>query len=330
MKKMSQLMRIGIGAVLITFMIVASAWAWERPCATSCKTKYPIILAHGMGFEPSATYPNSFPGIVEALQAKGAEVYTPTVEALGATREKAEQFVEEFLKIKAISGASKFNIMAHSHGCLYTRDAITNLGLAPYVVSHTSAAGVHHGTNIAQVMVTCQEYAPALAEMIAGLVPFGGDQDKYAINLIQLTPDYMKNTFNPNTPDVDGIYYQSWCGQYRRYSLIKTTLDFISMLRASEEEEEDSENIAANAVAALYDALPSLATEIYYLGGGNNDGLVPVESAKWGTYLGTQSGPWWSVGVNHLDEVNMAPNGSAFDAVSYWVKVVQGLKSKGF
>ena len=47
--------------------------------------------------------------------------------------------------------------MAHSHGCLYTRDAISNLGLAPYVVSHTSAAGVHHGTEIAGMTVKLKE-----------------------------------------------------------------------------------------------------------------------------------------------------------------------------
>ncbi len=332
---MSKFLGFGICAVLIAIMMTGSAWAWgwvySEPDTdtSSCKTQYPIIIAHGMGFEPSTTYPNSFPGIVEALRANGAEVYTPTVESLGSTREKAEQFKEEFLKIKAISGAEKFNIMAHSHGCLYTRDAITNLGLAPYVVSHTSAAGVHHGTTIAQMLVTIEEIAPALTDMIAGFMPFTGDQDNLAINIVQLTPDYMINVFNPNTPNVDGIYYQSWSGQYRRYSLLQTTMDFMRLISSSASASTD-EMTSEESIAALYEALPMLATEIFYLGGGYNDGLVPVESAKWGKYLGTQAGAWWSVGVNHLDEVNLAPNGSSFDAVSYWVKLVKDLKAKGY
>lgn len=338
MKRKGRLSLLKIGATLIAITLIAACLpvsAWSRGLksltdTTSCKTKYPIIIAHGMGFEPCATYPNSFPGIVEALEAKGATVYTPTVDALGSTREKAEQFKEEFLKIMAISGASKFNVMAHSHGCLYTRDAITNLGLAPYVVSHTSTAGVHRGTETAQLLVTIEEVAPELNDMLAGLLPFMGDQDKLAINIYQLTPDYMNDVFNPNTPNVEGIYYQSWSGQYRYYSLIKSTLDFIEMFKEMANSDDTSEMTMEESVILLYESLPSLATQIFYLGGGYNDGLVPVESAKWGTYLGTQSGPWWSVGVNHLDEVNMAPNGSAFDAVSYWVKVVQGLKSKGF
>ena len=65
---MRNLIKIGICAGLITIMVTGSAWAWgwfsftSAPDTTSCKTKYPIIMAHGMAFEPSATYPNSFPG----------------------------------------------------------------------------------------------------------------------------------------------------------------------------------------------------------------------------------------------------------------------------
>lgn len=332
MKKMWKLKRIGLYTLLISAMITGSVWALkaDQIDPTSCQTKYPIILAHGMGFEPSDTYPNSFPGIVEALQARGAEVYTPTVAALGATRYKAEQFKEEFLKIQAISGAEKFNIMAHSHGCLYTRDAITNLGLAPYVVSHTSAAGVHHGTEIAGMSVKLAEVAPALGDMIMGLLPFGGDPELAEINIEQLTPDYMINVFNPNTPDVEGIYYQSWIGKYRRYPIMKALVGMIQMIASANGDEEGGEMTAESAVAELYDSLPGLATEIYYLGGGENDGLVPVESAKWGNFLGVQTGPWWSPGVNHLDEVNLVPDGNSFDAVSYWVKLVEDLKARGY
>ncbi|MDA8141641.1 MAG: hypothetical protein M0036_23605 [Desulfobacteraceae bacterium] len=318
----------GIGLALTMMLVIAFAgptFAGD----TSCKTKYPIIMAHGMGFVPTATYPNSFPGIVEALRARGATVFTPTVEPLGPTREKAEEFKTEFLKIKAVSGAPKYNILCHSHGALYTRDAISNLGLGPYVASWTSAAGVNHGTVIAQMMTTLSEVAPGLADMIGGLLPVSGDPAKLAVNIEQLTPDYVINTFNPNTPNVKGIYYQSWCGQYRYYNLLKTSVDFTKMI--IDELNGDTGTLSPDeAIVALYKVLPDTATEIYYLGGGGNDGLVPVESAKWGTYLGTQTGPWWSAGVNHLDEVNLAPNGTSFDAVGYWVKLVQNLKAKGF
>ena len=53
-----------VSFILITATVLAlPAFAAD----TSCKTKYPIILAHGMAFYPSPTLPNSFPGIAEAL-----------------------------------------------------------------------------------------------------------------------------------------------------------------------------------------------------------------------------------------------------------------------
>jgi hypothetical protein len=81
---------------------------------------------------------------------------------------------------------------------------------------------------------------------------------------------------------------------------------------------------------ALYDVFPDLSAECYFLGGGLGDGLVQVSSSKWGTFLGTQLGPWYSKGLNHLDAVNIQPYGQKWDAVSYWVKMVQNLKAKGY
>lgn len=322
------------GCVIVVGVIIIASFLGVQVFAadTSCKTKYPIILAHGMGFMPSTTYPNSFPGIVAALQARGATVYTPVVEPLGPTREKAEQFKAEFLKIKADYSDPniKFNIIGHSHGGIYTRDAITNLGLSSYVASLTTVDSPHRGSFIAQVNVDIAEIAPWLANMIAGLIPMVGDPAKLEINNIQLSIDYMTKVFNPNCPNKSGVYYQSWSGMYRRYDIFKTTVDFLIMLVQIMTGTSPQPSTPAEYVAALYKLLPDLATETYILGGGVNDGLVSVSSAKWGTYLGTQAGPWYSAGVNHLDVVNLTPRGAPFDVVGYWVKVVQNLKKKGY
>ena len=73
--------KLSVCAVLVFVVsIVMASSVLARD--TSCKTKYPIILAHGMGFTPTATMPHSFPGIVEALRACGATVYYTTVPAL--------------------------------------------------------------------------------------------------------------------------------------------------------------------------------------------------------------------------------------------------------
>jgi triacylglycerol lipase len=331
MKEIGRFFRIGI---ILAFTLMAAIVLASPVLAadTSCQTKYPIILAHGMGFAPSAAFPHSFPGIVEALQAKGAAVYYPAVPAIAGTREKAEAFKVEFAKIQALyPTGTKFNVIGHSHGGLYTRDAITNLGIAASVASLTTVDSPHRGSYIDQLMLDIVKLFPMFKSLISGALPFTGDPAKLDQNNLDLSVDYMTKVFNPNTPNKSGIYYQSFTCAYRYYDLLKAYWDGINMIvKALQGESTTISTDPAALAKALYDVLPDLATECYLLGGGLGDGLVQVSSAKWGTYLGLQQGPWYSKGLNHLDAVNIQVYGQQWDAVSYWVKMVQNLKAKGY
>jgi triacylglycerol lipase len=331
MKKTVRSFRIGMClAFFLMVAIVLSSPAFAAD--TSCQTKYPIILAHGMGFTPSPAFPHSFPGIVEALQARGATVLYPAVPAIASTREKAEAFKAAFLYIQQTTPAAKYNIIGHSHGGLYTRDAITNLGLYPYVASLTTVDSPHRGSYIDQLMLDIVELFPMFESLISGALPFTGDPEKLKQNNLDLSVDYMTRVFNPNTPNKSGIYYQSFTCAYRYYDLIKALWDGITMivqaLMGSGVSVNPNDPVAV--AKALYDVLPDLSVECYFLGGGLGDGLVQVSSSKWGTFLGTELGPWYSKGLNHLDAVNIQPYGQKWNAVSYWVKLVQNLKRKGY
>ncbi len=319
MKKSVKSFRFGILALSCMIAIVLAFPV--HAVDTTCKTKYPFILAHGMGYTPSTSHPNSFPGIVEALRACGATVYTPTVPAIASTRNKATQFKAAFLSIKAADGSAKFNIIGHSHGGLYTRDAITNLGLSPYVASLTTVDSPHRGTQIADVGNLIFTVAPWLANMLAGLTPLLNDPAALTSNLHDLSVSYMTNTFNPNTPNISGVYYQSFSGVLKTYDLFTTTAAFLAMLRTITQ---------GDIIVMMYYAMPMSATELFILGGGYNDGMVSADSAKWGTYLGTQTGYWYTTGVNHLDMVNFAPSGAKWDAITYWKNLAKNLKAKGY
>jgi triacylglycerol lipase len=284
-----------------------------------------------MGFISNPDYPNSFPGIGEALKARGAtDIYYTNVDSLQSTRVKAEQFKQEFQKIQALYPAgTKFNIIAHSHGGIYTRDAISNLGLAPYVASLTTVASPHRGANLAQLYADIKKYVPALLSMMAGMMPFAGDQQYLDVNLLNLSTSYMQNTFNPNTPNMPGIYYQSWAGEFRHYNVFTMLGDFILMLIRQLNGTLSNPSTPAQYVAAFHKALPDSATAQWLIGGGHNDGLVPEYSAKWGTYLGTDFGYWWTYGIDHVDTVNINPNGVNFDVIGTYVNFVQILKAKG-
>lgn len=80
----------------------------------------------------------------------------------------------------------------------------------------------------------------------------------------QLTMKYMDSSFNPRTPDVEGVEYYSYGATLRPR--------ITSVFRKSHKVIETEE--------------------------GPNDGLVSVRSAKWGTYRGTLDD------VSHLDLIN--------------------------
>lgn len=336
MKKSVKFVRFNILAVsfMMTIVLASPVLAVD----TSCKTKNPIIFAHGMGFTPSDTYPHSLPGIYDALKACGATVYTPTTSAIAGTRDKAIQFKAQFQQIQALYPAGqKFNVMGHSHGGLYTRDAISNLGLAPYVSSLTTIASPHRGSEVTQIMMDVIDIIPGFTSLfiLFESMLMGCSMDAAYQNDIDLTARYMIDTFNPNTPNMPGVYYQSWTGAYRYYGIVGSLWSGLMMIGdvlqvLAKQGLSLGGPMTPELAKTMYDALYPQASLTYWLGFGTGDGAVAVSSAKWGTYLGAQSGPWYAKGANHFDVINLCPYGQPFDVIGHWKTVVRGLMAKGY
>lgn len=291
--------------ILFAFIILCFLFAVGtlKVYAGDASTKYPIVLAHGMGASAEIV------GIVdywwkidEALTRNGAVVYKTSVNGMDSTAAKAKEFKKQCLEILADSGAEKINIIGHSHGTVYSRYAITNLGLAPYVASHTSIAGPHRGSAIADLLVNgiphwmLDDVGNAFDFIYTWV--FGDSNPDSLENVINLTTDYMKNVFNVYTPNVDGIYYQSWAAK-AKWGCPSLLLEPTWLIMLAKE--------------------------------GANDGLVSVESAKWGEFRGVEKGAWYSAGVDHLNIVDqffgITPG---FDANGFYVNIAKILKNKGF
>lgn len=268
----------------------------------TCDTAYPLILAHGTGGAAKILgIVDYWWGIPDALEEEGARVYMTTVNGMDGTAEKAEQFRTEFLEIRAIDSSPKFNIIAHSHGTLYSREAISNLGLSPFVASLTSIAGPHQGMALADMIV---QNFPAPVQSITGATLdfiyayIFGDTDPDSLkNAWDVTTAYMQNVFNPETPNMAGVYYQSWAAKVK-YSCPNIIL------------------------TPLWRML--LNTE------GPNDGLVSVESAKWGNFRGIESAAWWSPGCDHLNIIgHLFGVTPGFYAPDFYVSIAADLKNQG-
>ena len=292
-----------IAVLLSVFMLPAAGFAGGD--APICDTKYPIVLAHGMGASAEILgIVDYWWGIEDALEDEGADVYITSVNGMDSTENKAWDFWGQYMQILSQTGASKANIIGHSHGTLYTRYAISNLILDAEgkVASHTSLAGPHRGSAIADMLMygLNDDIKSALGgslDFVYAFV-FGDDDPDSLENGYDLCTDYMTEIFNPATPNVDDVYYQSWAAKAKT---------------------------SCPSVVLQPTWLILLAAE------GGNDGLVSVDSAKWGKFRGVQDAAWYSPGCDHLNMVGHLFGATpGFNAPEFFVGIVSELKNDGY
>lgn len=289
--------------------------------AAICNTKYPIIFVHGAFFKDENMLGiNYWWGIPAALEDEGAVVYVAQQDTFNGTIERAKEVAKEIGELYALNPTwKKVNIIAHSQGPLDSRYMISNLsipgkGLARnYVASLTSISGVHRGSEIADLLWKMYKGIPVLGSALGDVIGaavnafakifYYNEQDQNCmLTLYSLTTDYMKNVFNPMTPDAAGVYYQSWGGKIKGIA-------------------PELENVLVT----------PLWTIMNLMGAGDNDCMVSITSAKWGNWRGTLTGAWWCDGVNHFNEIGHFFGATpGFDAPGFYVDVVKELKSLGY
>lgn len=241
--------------------------------------KYPIVLAHGLlGFAELKLAGNYLPpihywrGIKEALTANGAEVITATVPPTGSIEERSAKLRENILED---SHGRPVNIIAHSMGGLDARYMISYAHRrraqrgethAPSndinVRSLVTIATPHHGSAYADYLF--DQIGP---DRLPGVYKAWKRTTGLSTGAFsQLTRKYMSEEFNPHTPDDPDVRYFSYG------AALNQKPPLLSPFRAS------------------FNVLTKEE--------GPNDGLVSVDSAKWGTYKGTLEN------VSHLDLIN--------------------------
>lgn len=230
-----------------------------------CKTKYPIVLVHGIGYN-DVDYPRYWGRIPEALTANGAKVYFGQQDGFGKVAKNAAQLKVELDMIKEKDGYDKVNLIAHSKGGIDARYMISELGMAGRVASLTTMATPHRGIRTIDIF---KEKSPALLSRFYGIFNTmlrvdGGDVPNDNSAYDQLTYDYM-SIFNEYVIDAQEVYYQSFAFDMKGKFADPALYLFYTKIKQYE---------------------------------GDNDGLVPVSSAKWGNFRGVYSGPDGK-GVSH-------------------------------
>ncbi|KAF9265230.1 alpha/beta-hydrolase [Marasmius fiardii PR-910] len=283
--------------------------------------RHPIVLCHGLyGFDTRG--PSSFPSmrmhywsnVLSILRGKlGADVIITSVPGTGSISSRAEH-LDRQLKEKARGRG--VNFMAHSMGGLDCRHLITHCKPEEYMpLSLTTISTPHRGSpfmdwcseNLGLGKLATEEKdllarasngetmsekekcdrfsalsLSSLPSSFTTLLMSILDSPAYA----NLTSTYLQDVFNPATPDNPNVKYFSIAGRmpsvnvWHPFWLPKMVLDDVEQKTRQRLKEKWERNNMDDSEKVLW------AREEEW----GNDGLVTIQSAKWGEFLGVMEG----------------------------------------
>jgi len=258
-----------------------------------CKTKYPIVFIHGIGFR-NRKFPNYWGRIPKKLQLNGAKVFYTNQDAWGSLQNNSLIIKNDILDILKVSGAEKVNIIAHSNGGIEGRYIIHELEMEQYIASLTTICTCHHGSKTI-------DYVIKLPKVILNIVAFFvnlffrilGDKKPDFLNTCQQLSTSFCLEFNEKITDSPKVKYISYAAKMKNvFSDIMLAFPFFVVKHID----------------------------------GDNDGLVPVESAKWGDFKGVIEGNSRR-GVSHADAVDYRRHKTkSFDICQKYVNITAELR----
>lgn len=139
-----------VGRIGVLALICTSAASGVQAQTAYTKTKYPVVLAHGIfGFDTLAGV-DYFYDIPRQLRADGATVFQTQQSATQSSEVRGEQLLAELRRLKAAHGHQKFNLIGHSHGGHTVRYVAA---VAPdLVASVTTVGSPTQGSPVADVI----------------------------------------------------------------------------------------------------------------------------------------------------------------------------------
>lgn len=264
-----------------------------------CNTKYPTILISGLGFHDQHRIMNYWNTIPDFLKSKGCTIYTANQEAFISIPDNSIKLKFRILDIMDKTKKDKVNLIGHSKGGLEARYLASKLGMEKHIASVTTLGSPHQGTYLADIILgklPIPKFATArLVNLYAMLI---GDRRPDSLRaVVQITTDAMKQ-FNDEVPDASKVYYQSYASHVNKEypNVLWKTMAYI--IREYE---------------------------------GKNDGMVGIESCKWGNYRGliqSETAP----SVSHGDMVGLTQffGNPKFNANQFYADLIHDLKLRKF
>ena len=267
-----------------------------------CKTKYPILMVHGVFFR-DFKYFNYWGRVPAELEKNGATIYYGNHQSAAAVEDSAQELAERVKQIVRETGCGKVNIIAHSKGGLDSKFAVACKDIAPLVASITTINTPHMGCEFAEYLLVKapESLRNKVADAYNAALTKLGDTDPSFLDAVNDLTAIKCRNINDRVSRFDfkaaGIYTQS-VGSCMKH--------------------------------AISGAFPLNMS--YLLVGhfdGPNDGLVGEPSFHWGEnyiYLENRK----NRGISHGDMIDLnRENINGFDVREFFVQLVAGLKQRG-
>ena len=260
--------------------------------------KYPVLLIHGAGFRDKTLGFINYWGRIPKLFSKyGVRVYYGGTDAWGSIEKNAEIIKSKVNIILQKEKAEKINIIAHSRGGLEARYFISTLNMDHAVASLTTISTPHHGV---KAMNIASELPNGLYKFCSFFVNtwfriLGDKNPDFFLSSRQLSEKYCTE-FNKNNPDKENVYYQSYAAMMKYFF---SDITFMIM----------------NPIITFAD--------------GDNDGLCPVDSAKWGDFKGTIT-TQGVFGISHSGVIDLYRlNYKGMNLLGFYLNIMKELSEKG-
>ncbi|MBQ9049915.1 MAG: triacylglycerol lipase [Lachnospiraceae bacterium] len=272
----------------------------ERAEQQVCKTKYPLLLVHGVFFRDFDHF-NYWGRIPAELEKNGATIYYGEHNSAASVNDSALELEKRIKEIVEQTGCGKVNIIAHSKGGLDSRTAIATTSARQYVASLTTINTPHRGCEFADYLLG--EIPQKQQEMIAKqyntvAAKLGDKNPDFLAAVYDLTSEKCRER-NEIIHDDPDIYYQSVGSVMNEASSGQFPLNFTYRL------------------VKYFD--------------GENDGLVGIDSFNWGSSLQMVRLEKKGRGISHGDMIDLnRENLKGLDIREFYVQLVSDLRERGF
>lgn len=265
-----------------------------------CRTKYPLLLVHGVFFRDFDHF-NYWGRIPEELKRNGAVIFYGEHNSAAAVKDSAVELEKRIKEIVQQTGCGKVNIIAHSKGGLDSRAAVSMTSAGQYVASLTTISTPHRGCEFADYLLgeIPEEEQQVIASGYNTVASKLGDRDPdFLAAVYDLTSEKCKER-NDVVHDDPNVFYQSVGSVLHGASSGQFPLNFTYHL------------------VKYFD--------------GENDGLVGVDSFEWGSSLNMIRLEKKGRGISHGDMIDLnRENIDGLDIREFYVQLVSGLREKGF